>query len=452
MNILNEVKKNQQQMIQDMQGLLKINSVLGETPITDEAPFGTGINDSLEYVLNLGKKMGFKVLNVDHMAGHIELGQGKEIIGILCHVDVVPAPGKWTYPPFSATVEGNKLYARGAMDDKGPTIAALYAMKVLKDMKIPLSKRVRLIIGTDEETKWRGIAHYLKVCEEPTIGFSPDANFPLIYGEKGIMSMDITTKFIEEDLLEFEAGDRYNVVPDFASAKTAKNLQSEYMEFLEEKGLKGEYIKGKTTNTLKMYGKSAHAMEPQKGINAAIHLASFLSEYITNPILNFAADKLQNYLFKDMELEFSDSEMKDLTVNVAFIKVDKEGGKLGLNLRYPIHWDKMKFHQEFMKQAKDYMLKVEVVEDKEPHYVDRNSDLVKVLHQAYIHYTNDRETPLMTIGGGTYARALKNAVAFGMMFPNREDVVHQVDEHLWIDDAVLATAIYAKAIMELGKE
>ncbi len=201
MNLKEIVNKNQDGLIKDLIKLLQIDTVLVEQPENKEAPFGNGIRDALLYVLELGESMGFKTKNVENIAGHIEFGEGDEIIGVLCHLDVVPAGDGWTYPPFSGTVVGDKLFARGALDDKGPLMSSLYALKALKDSGVKLTKKVRLIIGTDEETDWRGINRYLEVCEMPDMAFSPDAEFPLIYGEKGIMSIDIF--HLKLDLLNY---------------------------------------------------------------------------------------------------------------------------------------------------------------------------------------------------------------------------------------------------------
>ena len=451
MKIINDIYKNKEKLINDMQGLLRINSVLGDTPITKDAPFGEGIRDSLLYVLSLGEEMGFKTVNVDNVAGHIEYGEGEDIIGVLCHVDVVPAIGKWKFPPFSAIIDDNKIYARGAIDDKGPIISVLYALKVLKDNNIKLNKRVRLILGTDEESQWRGIKKYFEKKEQPLMGFSPDADFPLIYGEKGIMSLDLTNNLPEEELINFDSGDRYNVVPDEASCIILKNLEYEFNHFLEEEQLEGEVKEEDGKYTYKLLGQSAHAMEPKNGINAAIKLCKFLNEYVTNPVINFIGDKLQDSRFKDMRLDFTEPELGDLTVNVAVVKAKNKNVKIGLNLRYPINWDKENFLKELSKQAREYSLTLNVLSDSLPHYVDKDDDLVKTLFNVYKKHTNDQTNQPFTIGGGTYAKVLKKGVAFGPVFPGRVDVVHQVNEHIDIDDALLAAAIYLEAIYELGK-
>jgi succinyl-diaminopimelate desuccinylase len=444
MKILEIVKKNQEEMIKDMQGLLRIDATLEENPDSLESPFGEGIKESLNYVLELGRSFGFNVVNHKNIAGHIEYGKGEEIIGILCHVDTVPAVGKWKYPPFSATVEGNKLYSRGASDDKGPTISSLYALKALKDLNIKLNKRVRLIIGTDEETAWRGITDYFKHYEMPEVGFSPDADYPVIYGEKGIMSIDVESNELSDIL--FKAGVRYNVVPDEASVKLAKDVKDEFNKYLEKFNLEGS-----VSEKLTLIGKTAHAMEPNGGINAIIKLVEFLKNHSSNNLVKFIFDKLTDTRFKKMGLNFSDPEMKDLTVNVAILEIKEKHGKLGLNLRYPINWDKDEFFKEFSKQASSYGLTAKIISNQNPHYVDKEDPLVKTLHNAYSHYSKDDVTPLLTIGGGTYARALKKGVAFGATFPGNVDVAHQPDEYINLDEIVLSTAIIAKAVADLGK-
>ena len=446
MDFIQYVNKNQDDLIKDLVKLLQFDTVLIEQPENKEAPFGDGLKNALDYCLELGESMGFRTKNVDNIAGHIEYGDGDEIIGILCHIDVVPAGDGWTYPPFAGTVLSDKIYARGALDDKGPLMASLYAMKIIKDLNLKLNKKVRLIIGTDEETNWRGIKRYLEVEKMPDLGFSPDANFPIIYGEKGIMSIDVLSKEVDDKLVSLVAGDRYNVVPEKAVANINCQLEG-FDSFLKQHQLKGSVEGNKVT----VIGKRAHAMEPNNGVNALVYLCQFLSEHHKHGLINFISDNLKDSRFKDMGLNFSDPEMKDLTVNVAVAEINGNGGKLGLNLRYPINWKKEEFISKFTNEAAKYNLEVNVIKDEKPHYVDKDSELVKTLHESYIKYTKDSGTPLQTIGGGTYARALKNAVAYGMLMPGRPDVVHEVDEYLIISDMLVSIAIFADAIYELGK-
>ena len=440
------VLENKESFLKDLFQLIKFDTVLVEQPEVKDAPFGQGLVDSLKWALELGEKMGFKTKNVDNVAGHIEFGEGEEILGILAHLDVVPTGEGWTNDPFTATVRDGVIYARGVNDDKGPLMASLYAMKILKDMGFKPNKRIRLIMGTDEESGSRGIHRYLQKEEMPTLGFSPDAAFPIIYAEKGIMSIDIISNEKDNDIISVTSGDRYNVVPEKAFASLNKDLTKEFKEYLEENKFDGNNEK-----CLAAYGKRAHAMEPKNGENAMLRLFNFLSKHLDNNLIKFVSKYLNDSRFNDINLAYSHKEMGDLTMNVAVCDIDSNGGKVGLNLRYPINWDKENFFKVLREEASKYNLEVKMLGDSVPLYVDPECELIKKLHKAYIDVTGDSESPLITIGGGTYARSMKNAVAFGAQLPGREEVAHNVDEYMSIDDLMLSIEIYAQAIKSLGE-
>ena len=216
MNFQKYANESKQNFLNDLDKLLRIDTVLVEQPEIKEAPFGENLVKALNYMLDLGKQYGFKTINIENVAGHIEYDEGDEIIGVLAHLDVVPTGEGWTNPPFEPTIKDGKIYARGALDDKGAAVASLYALKALKDMGVQLNKRVRLILGTDEETSSRGVKRYLEVEKMPDLGFSPDAEFPIIYGEKGILSFDLVTKKVNSIINKSKAGARSNVVPEVA--------------------------------------------------------------------------------------------------------------------------------------------------------------------------------------------------------------------------------------------
>ena len=439
------INKKRENMINDLFGLLKIDTVLVRQPDKKEAPFGKGCVDALNYCLSLGRKYGFKTTNIDNMIGEIEIGEGEESIGVLCHLDVVPTGTGWTTPAFEPNIRDNKIYARGALDDKGAAIASLYSMMALRDLGYAINKKIILILGTDEETGSRDLERYLEVRPMPTMGFSPDAQFPLIYGEKGILSIDIKSK--QKGSLIAQSGDRYNVVPESAWAKLDNINKKEYEEYLQKTNSKGEIKDGK----IYAYGKRAHAMEPKLGVNSILKLCNFLKDKCDNNLVKFISKYLNDSRFKDMGLDFSDFEMKDLTCNVAILNIDENGGKVGLNLRYPVRWDKDNFFKELRRYASEFDLEVKIVSDSVPLYVEPHSELINTLHKAYIKVTGDDKTPLLTIGGGTYARHMKNCVAFGPLKPHREDVCHIVDEYMYIEDLLDACEIYAEALMELAK-
>ena len=457
MDFLKSAQALESVAVKSLQDLLKIPSVFDADTIGPGAPFGKAISDALEYVLKLAKGDGFQTVNDAGYAAHIEYGGTPDapILGILCHLDVVPVGAGWNYPPFGAEINGRQIYARGAMDDKGPTIAAYYALKLLKDLQVPLKKRVRIILGTDEETGWRGIEHYFKKYEMPELGFAPDADFPLIYSEKGILRLDLERKFPDEELQSFRAGERYNIVIDEATATTVSDFRGGFTDYLQANGLTGETTslteQGKTVYRYTMRGLAAHAMEPEKGINAGTHLANYLSQSITNPLLNFVADYLHDDVnLKKLGLFHENAELGLLTCNVGIIHIDRLNGRVGLDLRYPQGFDSKQAQDLLMTKLKPYNLSLTVKEDKVPHYQPLDSLLVQTLWEVYQKYSGDLLSRPKAIGGGTYARALKLGVAFGMEMPNVKSLAHQADEMLNIDNFLMAIAIYAEAIFRLG--
>ena len=446
MDFVKYANDNKNKFLEDLKELLKIDTVLIEQPEVKEAPFGCNLVKALDYMLELGKREGFVTKNIENVAGHIEYGEGEEVIGVLCHLDVVPTGDGWTYPPFEPTIVGDRIYARGSMDDKGACISSLYALKALKESGVKLNKKIRLIFGTDEETGSRGIKRYLELEQMPDLGFSPDADYPLIYGEKGILSFDLLGE-VNEEIIEFTAGDRYNVVPEVASVELKNDYKDKYLEFLKQNNYNGEIKDSKYI----MYGKRAHAMEPRNGINAIMRLVEFLNTIIDDKYLKFIENNFKCSRLSTMNENFTDPEMGDLTSNLALLNIKDKQAKCGINFRYPINWKKEQFFNNLNTLAKEANVTVNLLNDSTPHYVSKEDDLVKTLHKSYIKYTNDDKTPLMTIGGGTYARSLKKAVAFGPMMPGREDVVHQVDEYAYIEDLLISVAIFADALKELGK-
>lgn len=446
MNFKDIVLKNKDEILNTLVELLKIPSVLEEyNPDNKEYPFGKDIRKALDYFLELGNKDGFKTYNCDNYAGHIEIGEG-ETFAILAHLDVVPATGNWDNPPFKPIYKNGKIYARGAMDDKGPLIASYYALKFLKDLGYKFNKKVRLIAGCDEESGSRCINYYSKKVELPKEGFSPDAEFPLIYGEKGITSFDILYNKKPKELLEFNCGTRYNLVPDYAYCKLEINLDKEFKKYLRDNNLEGII---KDNNTYELFGKSAHGSTPNLGINAGYLLIKFLNNY-----LNYEPFKLVTKYFdttgKNFNIDSYSKDLKYLSMNMAIFKLINNQFKIGINFRYPNQNDPKNIDKAFKELTKyDSNFEIKHLEDSIPHLVDSNDILVQTLYNSYKKYTNDNKNKPYTIGGGTYARLLKKGVAFGMMFPNREDVFHMPNEYIIIEDLINGICIYMDAIYNL---
>ena len=447
MNWYEIAKTYEAEYIQKTRTLLQIPSVLDEYNPNHPHPFGQAIQDALDFMLDTAEKDGFITKNIDNYAAHIEMGSGDEILGILGHLDVVPTGGKWNEPPFSAYMKDGKIYARGSMDDKGPTMAAYLAMRMIQDQQIPLKKRVRLILGCDEESGMRCIRHYLEKEQMPDLGFAPDAEFPLIYAEKGNFSFDIIGPIDDELIQSIEAGDRYNVVPDECKAILKKDVSTHFLAYLSKHQLAGK-VNG---NEYVIYGKNAHAAWPYLGVNAIYLMMEFLKDHTQNGIVQFAYQHLHfDHYGKKLGIAYHDEEMKDLTLNTAFIHTENNQFRIGCNIRFPIRYPFEEMIQNAHLNAQFYHLDLIRHRKSDPHYVSPNDPLIRTLHQAYIKYTNDTTTPLLTIGGGTYARTLKKAVAFGPNMPGAEDLAHQPNEYLIIEDMLIAAAIYAESIVALA--
>ncbi|HGA0510880.1 TPA: dipeptidase PepV [Bacillus pacificus] len=464
-NWTEEVAKRKGDLIRDTQQFLQIKSVWEEESAKEGAPFGEGVEKALSFMLHKGETEGFTSKNLEGYAGHLEMGQGEELVGILCHVDVVPEGDGWTTPAYSADIRDGKIFARGAIDDKGPTMAAYYGMKIVKELGLPLSKRVRMILGTDEESNWKCVDHYFKNEEMPTIGFAPDADFPIINAEKGISDIQVVQNGSEEkkdtyELVSFESGRRLNMVPDFAEAvvtgEDVSALTVAYEEYLQTAKKIGEAIVEGNTVTLQIKGVSAHGSTPEKGENAGLLLANFLAKVALDgkgaSFATFVAETFIDDIYGEKAtIAYKDEVSGPLTVNVGRLSYTKEnGGNLGLNVRYPVTTN----FEEMITKLKEYVsthgFEVADYSNSRPHHVDKDHVLIRTLQRVYEEQTGEK-AELLAIGGGTYARSLKAGVAFGPLFPGKEELAHQKDEYIEIEDLLKATAIYAQAIYELAK-
>ena len=294
------------EIIKSVQGCVKIKSV-EEEPM-ENMPFGEGVHNALEYCLQLSENLGFRTVNVDNMIGYAEYGNGDEMIAVLGHLDVVPEGDGWTYPPYSAEIHNGKIYGRGTTDDKGPTIGALYALKTLKELHIPLKRRVRVFFGLNEETGSKCVKHYVDKGEEmPVAGFTPDAEYPIINGEKGIVTGKYTRKLNQSGdyiLKYIKGGLAANVVPDYAEAEIIipKN-KIELIKKLSEKVEEIEIEEKEDSIILKCYGISAHGSTPEKGKNAVTYLMRFLGNITFEGDIKEFIDYFNKYIGTDLNGE-----------------------------------------------------------------------------------------------------------------------------------------------------
>ena len=461
------IKTNKDEMIQKLQELIQIPSVYSESK-NPLMPFGENANKALEYMLDLGNQLGFKTKNIDGYCGYIEFGEGKEMLGIIGHLDVVPSGDNWTYPPFSASIFDNKIYGRGAIDDKGPVIASLYAMKYVLDY-CKVNKRVRLILGLNEENDWKCIDYYKAHEESPTIGFSPDADFPCIYAEKSILtpylSMDYSTQNTPITIQEIDCNhNAINVVPKICSTilkidstlhmeiliKNIKQIIKKYDFEIDIYKINDEEVK------LTSHGIGAHAAHPDLGINAISRLIIVLDEvFKTYDIFIALFDFFTKYIYTDYDgkrLGINDKdESGSLTLNVGNMTLENNILKIGFNLRIPIHTSIEHIENTFLECLSDYKnITYKKVGSKPALYIPKDNYLVKTLCDIYNEEANSYLEPI-AIGGATYARAFDNCISFGANLPGQKDMCHQTDEFISIDNLLFACKVYAKAICELGK-
>ena len=455
-----EVLNHKEDLLKDLFDLLSVRSILG-TDITEETPFGSGPREALDLILSFGKRDGYKTKLVENKAGHIEVGEGEELFGILGHVDVVPVvEADWTSHPFKPEIRDGKIFARGSLDDKGPTMAAYYAVKLLDKLGVKWNKRVRVIVGSDEETGFRCVEAYFKHEEQPASGFTPDAMFPLVYAEKARATFDHKLKFVDEDgdynykLVKFNGGQVLNMV--IASAKAelvgeVSDIKEKFENFLAKEKLEGE-VTVEDTIKLTLKGKAAHGSTPQYGINGATKLAEFLSTLgLDNNGKNFVdyiVEKLANDPFGEkLGINYADDEMGEATYNYGILEYDLERkiGVVSTDCRHPKKFDLV----DRLNGINVDNIDIEVTSTKEAHYVPKDDELVKTLMDVYRKHTGDTKNDAFVLGGGTYARCLKKGVAFGLLFPGKEDTMHQANEYLEVEDLLLATAIYAEGIYKL---
>lgn len=458
-----KIEAMQEQLVTAAQAILKIRSVEDEPK--PGKPYGEGVAAALECALDISKSLGFKTANLDGYIGYAEYGEGEDYIGVLGHLDVVPEGNGWLYPPFAAEIHDDKLYARGALDDKSPIMACLFGLKAIKDLNLPLSRKVRIIFGTNEETGSAEIAYYIRKEKPPVAGFTPDANFPIIYAEKGITIFDLVKDLKKKSagplhIKYIKGGDRANMVPDFAETgiaaadKTALISQAE--AYAVGTGFNLKAVDEGSLIVLKSVGVSAHGSLPQLGKNAIMQLFDFLGNLSLpdSDVAEFINFINQNAGFdvygEGFGIGLEDKESGKLSFNIGVVNMDENRISLALNLRYPVTCKLEDMMNPFNDRIESTGIRIENFQHQEPLFFSPAHPLIKSLQKVYTEQTG-KEATLLAIGGGTYAKEMPNIVAFGPIFPGEPDLDHQVNEYMSLDNLMAITKIYAHAIYELAK-
>lgn len=460
MELQEKVVLYKEEVIKSIQEAVKIKSILGTK--LPNMPFGKGPAEALEYFLDLGKKLGFKVENFNNYVGTIEFGDGEETLGILAHVDVVPEGEGWSYPPYSAKIVNNKIIGRGVLDNKGPAIISLYAMKAISDLGIKLNKKVKMYLGTNEETDSKCMEYYFENLKmpKPDIAFTPDATFPVTYGEKGIICLKLLKKFNSIKNIKINGGSAFNCIPEITEISIPIDYLGEVKKELEKYNNNNPH---KIELELKeniyyfiSHGTGGAAANPALGYNSISAFFDFIKNIeIKNKELQDIVDFFNKYIKKEtngksLGIYCKDKESGELTVNLGRITLEDNNLEIWLDIRCPIKISTQDILGK-LKQNLEKEIKIEVSRFFPSVYVSKESFLVSTLMKIYQDFTGDKVSQPRVIGGRTYSRAVKNCVAFGALLLDQEDNMHKPNESLEIEKIDILLKIFSETIYQLAK-
>ncbi|MEY7998778.1 dipeptidase PepV [Clostridium sp. Mt-5] len=458
-----KIDEMKEELVKATQEVVKIKSTQDDGKAG--MPFGEGVGKTLDKALEIAADLGFDTYKEeDGYYGYAEYGEGKDYVAVLGHMDVVPEGDNWIHPPYGAEIHEGKIFGRGTLDDKGPTIAALFGLKAIKDLKIPLSKKVRVIFGTNEETGSSEMHVYNKKEKAPVSGFTPDAMYPLINAEKGIRRFHVVKKLSPCNcgiaIKSLKGGIRPNMVPDKCETvivtKDTENIVKAVKEFADKKGynMKAEIVNDNVV--LHLFGVGAHGSMPELGKNAVMQTFDFLGTVAKGscPLADYI-NFFNKYIGFETEgtslgIACEDEPSGKLSLNVGVAEINEEMANLWIDIRYPVTMKGEKIMDTLSKKFGECGAKIERVEADEPLYFPEDSKLVKVLLKVYTEQTG-KEGKAYGIGGGTYAKELPNIIGFGPIFPGKPDLDHQANEYIEIEDLIMNAKIYAHTIYELAK-
>ncbi|MFR0613569.1 dipeptidase PepV [Lactobacillus porci] len=459
-------KEKMPALLADLKALIAIDSVRNMDLATPEFPVGPGPVKALEQFLAYGRRDGFQTENIDNYTGTITFGQGDQELGVAVHVDVVPPDEGWSQDPFKPYVKNDRVYGRGASDNKGPALAAYYALLALKEAGFKPRKKITLIIGTDEETDWVGMKYYLKKRPAPDWVFSPDSSFPIVTGQAGLAVLKTSFTGEEADgglvLESFSAGQATNMVPAAATAVVSGRgiaaAAAAYPAFLAKNGLTGQAESQADRLTLTLEGVSAHASIPWAGKNGACLLASFLKDFAfagrAKAFLTFAGEsELNDFYGERIGIANTDPEMGRSINCPAVFRYQKSGAAyIKSDIRYSRGSSPEKMCQQLSERFGAFcQTAFQPYEDFEkPHFVPESDPFVQTLLGVYEKQTGQAGKTIIS-AGANYGRFFKNGVGYGPAFPGSQDYAHAIDESVSLAELEQSLAIYAEAIYELTK-
>ena len=437
------IEKNLENIKNDLKELVSYNSVLSN----DAKPFGSENRKVLDATLKMMEREGLQTKNLDYYCGYGDIGQGSDLVGITGHLDIVPVGDGWNSDPFVLTEVDGNLYGRGVSDDKGAIVCSLYALKYLKETGFKFKKRFRLLVGCNEETGSKCMDYYCEHEEPFKMGFTPDSSFPGIYAEKGQYGGNLVGKSKIKDI---KGGIASNIVNDKVSAKVdVKDYDlSKFKEYLDNKNIKYE-VNGED---ITVYGVSAHASLPDLGINAINHLFAALDyagfdDTYTKSMVKWIGLSTDGSL---LGLNQLNDDISSTTTSLGVISEENGIIKCSLDIRFPAKSKTSDVDAFFDKMNSDEF-RLENVKRVNPLYYDVNSNWIQALKKSYVSVTGDDKSDLKCIGGGTYAKHLKNIIAFGCSFNYENNHIHETNEVLAIDSLKKQIEIYVETIKNLNE-
>lgn len=450
------LEQYREEMVLKLQELIRIESTVESDSgkCSREAPFGTGPLRALQYMMALGEEKGFQCTNYDNMICELKFAEEKEdAVGAALHLDVVPAGGKWTHPPYGGELHNGRIYGRGAVDDKGPAIAVFYAALAIRESGLPLRRTITQIIGTNEESgRFPCLRHYLQIAEKiPSCGIVPDSYFPICFSEKHFVNIRLflqsaedcgnagTAHGAERVLKRIRGGDAVNVVPSWAEAVLAE----------------GEGRKEEQETILRETGITAHASTPEQGENAVAKLLNRLAEQefaphdICRALKQLAPVIAQDTNGAGLGIDFRD-ETGETTSNVGLISYENGLLEIEANLRLPLSLDQKELLERVSKAISDSGVKVEVTNFLKGFYADPQQEPAKTLLAVYREETGDLVSEPYANGSGSYARIMNDFIPFGIALQQEPLQFHVEDESISVERLFLAARIYAEALYRLA--
>lgn len=426
------IAQHENEFLRDLRKMIQIPSVKG--PAKEAMPFGEGPRQALNLALKFGQQYGFKTGMVDDAAAYVQWGNDDQnYVGIFGHLDVVPAGSHWSVPPFDLTKKNSRLYGRGILDNKGPSMASLFGMKLLKDMGIQLPYTIRLVFGSDEESGSADMRRYLANEAAPTLGFTPDGKYPAVYGERGIVNFIVRTPIPANQLSRFEIlnpeEQSSDHVPDSVIASVGDQV-------------------------IHAHGKRSPSNAPDLGCNALTILAQEIDtrQVLSDEIgvyFHWLANLYDDHYGKQLGIDFADVDSGKLIMTPYQLQKAGNNLELAIAVRYPVSVTE----EQVISNVKQHLItqsKLKIVRSIPSVMHDKTSWWIRKLSQAYEQVTGLDGTPVTTTGA-TYARVVPNIIAFGPSFPGQKGIAHKQDEYMDEKDLLMNMEIDMRAMIALGQ-